>query len=186
MRLFSGTRGHRKPNPKQNCLQNYWDHMNAIEHDAHKLWNETNSSNWFKVLAREAWTGLNMSDALRDGHDYMDEAVGLVAGSTIYSAIATGLLCKALWETACGLAITIGLAKDDGQSHSGNIVKALCFALAAYVMSVVVYLKAAISLISRPLVTALVGWKPQDTNRFYDKEQRFDDIIILDAKGMAM
>ena len=184
MRLFSGTRGHRKPNPKQNCVQNYWDHMNSIEQDAHRLWNKVDTGNWFKVLAGEAWNRTNMLEALRDGHDYTDEIMGAVVGSTVYSAVATGFLALALWEAVCGLAMKAGFVKDDKKDHVTPILKALVFAVAAYVMSLVIYLKSVVSLITRPIITALEGFKAQDTNRFYDNEQRNDDVPATTSFAM--
>lgn len=172
MRLFSGTQGHKKPNPKQNCFQNYMDHLNYKEEHAHRLWKEVNGDNWFRVLGSELLDRANWFSPLRDGHDFADDVLGAFVGVTAYNYATMGFLALSVWEAACGLAMTVGLVKDDGKDHGGNALKALAFAAAAYVMSISVFMISVLSLIIRPLVTAVVSNKPQNVDRFFDNERR--------------
>jgi len=161
----------KKPNPKKNCFQNYGDHLGHHVHQAKQIWHDVHGPNTFSVLAKESWKRIKVFQALRDGHDWVDELGGAIFGTTLATLAAFATLALAIWEACVGLTMRMGMIKNDGGSHFQKAGKNLLCSIAAYVLSVVIYIKSAVSLITRPLVTLITGYKPQDIERFSDNSK---------------
>lgn len=180
MRLFSGTRGHKKPNPKKNMFQNYIDHLNYVEIEGAKIWKRLDRENMLGVLIGETVKRIRIFEALRDGHDYFDEVMGAFVGSTLCTIGAIGLVAYSLWELATALLMKTGLLKQDNESHLNNAVKGISCALTAFVLSMVIHLKSMLSLVTRPLITLFVGFNNQnDVDRFYDNEPQEEPVTVI-------
>lgn len=170
MRLFSGTQGHKKPNPQKNLFQNYIDHLNYIEIEGAKIWKRLDREGMLGVLIIESVKRVKIFEALRDGHDYFDEVLGVLVGSTLCTMAAIGFVAYAVWELATALLMKTGLIKNDNESHWNNAIKGILCAMTAFVMSMVIHLKSMISLVSRPLITLFTGFTKQNVDRFYNNE----------------
>lgn len=178
MRFFANARGHTTANPQQNCFQNYGDHLKSNAKNAMEVFDKLQGPNTFSVLVGETMKRVKIFEALRDGHDYADEVLGAAFGGAILTGAACGMLAMALWELGCSLTMKMGVVKDDGQSHLMKAGKYLLCAIAAYVLSAFIYLKSLISMVTRPIVTLIMGYKPRDmTERFVDNSDRVDPLI---------
>ncbi len=162
----------KKPNPKKNCFQNYGDHLGYHVHQAKQIWHDVHGPNTFSVLAKESWKRVKVFQALRDGHDWVDELGGAIFGTTLASLAACATLALAIWEACVGLTMRMGMVKNDGGNHFQKAGKNLLCSIAAYVISVFIYIKSVVSLITRPIVTLIKGYKPQDIERFSDNSGR--------------
>ena len=175
-------KNHKKPAQYKNFFQNYSDHLNSGESKLREKYPSINeidspkslinalSTVTMKSLSKEVLTHLFIFDALRDGHDYFDEVMGATVVPLAAGIASICLTALAMWETAHALAITAGMAKDDGKPHGGHAIEFLLLAAAAALISVASFIKSAISLISRPIVTLINGANPQDTNRFANED----------------
>lgn len=177
----------KKPSNDKNFFQNYVDHLGYLALEIQKLSNampETFDERQFNQLCKEALGRLNMFDALRDGHDYCDEIVGATVMPLAALSYSLQFSAVAIWEGSISLLSRYGIMDKDGKDHAHIALEGLVCAALALAFAVASFIKSAISLVSRPLVTAVQGFKPQDVDRFYDKTsvtatvraERADDI----------
>lgn len=162
------------PNPKKNFFQNYADHLNYLEDEVKKAWEKMQATKtWdeqLNLIGDEALKRLNIFEKLRDGHDYMDEVVGATALPAMGMILSIASFAAAAWEGAHALAIHFNLAKKDGEDHKENAGNLLLLSAASFVLSIASFLKSAISMITRPIITAISGYAKQDTVRFHNDE----------------
>lgn len=171
MRLFSGTIGHKSPDPRKNMIQNYIDHLSCIEVTGHRIWKKLDRESILGVLLVESMNRIKIFQRLRDGHDYFDEVLGALVGSTLCSIAAVGFVAYSLWELATSVMMNIGILKSDHEPHFDHVVKGMFCAMTAFVMSMVIHMKSMISLVTRPLMTLFFGYNQhQEVDRFYVNE----------------
>lgn len=177
---------HKKPDPKKNFFQNYGEHLNYLEHQAtKKMRGSPDNFNVFldsialESIAQELLDAkhLMVFDALRDGYDYTDELMGasvipvMAMGTALFNA---GM---SIWEGSQALAIRAGFTKNDHIDHGDKAVDNLLLAGLYLAISVISLVKSLASLITRPIATAIHGWKPQDTNRFYSEVAENESLV---------
>lgn len=164
----------KKPSPKKNFFQNYSDHLDYLQLEFKKVWEKLEATRSFEkqldIISDEALKRLNIFERLRDGHDYMDEVIGATAIPAMGMVLSIASFAVAIWEGVQALAIHIGLAKKDSEDHKESAVNALLFSAASFVLSVASFLKSAVSLITRPIITAVKGFAEQDVDRFHNEE----------------
>ncbi|KTD14531.1 hypothetical protein Lgra_0562 [Legionella gratiana] len=164
----------KKPDPKKNFFQNYSDHLDYLQHEFEEFWIKLEKTKKLEerlnLMSNEALKRLNIFERLRDGHDYMDEVVGATALPALGMIVSIGSFAAAVWEGAQALAIHVGLTKKDGEDHKENAANFLLLSAASFALSVASFLKSAISLISRPIITAFYGYAKQDIVRFHNDE----------------
>jgi len=175
-------KNHKKPAHYKNFFQNYDDHINSVESKLkvkYPMMNDIDSAQTLisalskvtmESLSKEVLSHLYIFDALRDGHDYFDEVMGATVVPFAAGLASLGLAALAMWEAAQALAIKVGMKKDDHQSHGSTAVDFILLAAAAAVISAAIFIKSAISLVTRPIVTLVNGAKPQDENRFANED----------------
>lgn len=171
------TNARNKPDPDKNFFQNYSDHLDWLElrlrKDVNKLYpaipdmSELSSACFFTLIDAKH---LLMFDALRDGYDYMDEVLGATVVPLACAAASLGCLGLAIWEGAQEFAIKTGMKKDDFDNHDEKAVNYLAAAGGALAVAMSSLIKSLISLVTRPVITMIQGWKPQDTTRFYNED----------------
>lgn len=122
---------------------------------------------------------LSIFEALRDGYDYFDEVVGATAIPALAGLACLGLAASAIWEGIQELAIKIGLQNNDHDKHLEKAAANLLLAGTAFVISIASFIKSAISLFTRPIVTSINGYKPQNINRFTIEDSIEDDVIAF-------
>lgn len=161
------------PNPKKNFFQNYSDHLKYLNEKFSRSWNKIvkaeSVDEQLALIGHEAFKRLNLFERLRDRYDYMDEIVGATAIPAMSLVASVAALAIAVWQSAQELALITGLAEEhDRKGHLALAGDALFVSAAAFVFAAASFLKSAISLVTRPVVTALEGYEKQDIKRFYD------------------
>ena|SRR3990167_1947241 len=160
----------KKPSKNKNFFQNYADHidyLNKVFHDKYDTYRTLNSDQKILNLIKDtALARLNIFEQLRDAHDYTDEIIGasVIPALSMIASIAT--LALSIWETTKSLMIYLRWRQDDYDNHLNNAGKFLMSAVAAFLLAAISFLKSAISLIIRPIITAIRGFAPQDKERF--------------------
>ncbi|MFW2569543.1 hypothetical protein [Legionella sp. 29fVS95] len=164
--------GQNTPDVKKNFFQNYADHLDFLEEKFKKKGAklmEMTFDDGLAFLSEQALERLKIFESLRDGHDYFDEVVGATAIPLMSLAVATVATAAAIWEGVQDLAIHTGFMKaQDKVSIDKDLQTShyLLVAGAAFLLAAASFLKSAISLISRPVVTAIQGFDKQDEVRF--------------------
>ncbi|STX41201.1 Uncharacterised protein [Legionella donaldsonii] len=178
--------GKKEPDAKQNPVENYVDHahfllikslqkFDTLKEKYGKLEKDGTEASFYDLLSfikKEANKHLTICEKLRDGHDYFDEVVGATAIPALGMIASTAALGMAIWEGAQALAIHAGFKEGTDKEKSAHLENAgtmLLASAAAFVGAVASFLKSAISLVTRPVVTAIEGFAAQDKDRFYDK-----------------
>ena len=174
--FFTNTK---KPSKDKTCFGNYLDHVNYVAHATEDKINRLadlfrhNDESFFDGILQEVSSHMNMFVSLKDGHDYMDEIMGatvLPVASVGVAIVATGYAFSCL----CAVALTAcGVLERDNYKYQENKDKALILlitALALAIVSLVSFVKSALSLVTRPVVTAFQGWAPQDVERFRNED----------------
>ena len=175
---------HKKPSSKKNMFQNYFDHLCHLAVVGAKLYEKQvplNVPGKLDLLIKEVASRFNIFDSLRDGHDYFDEVVGATVIPYLVDAVAIGMAGMAIVETALALAIKARVMKDDGNEHMEKAMNYLLYAVVASVFSMVIFIKSAISLVTRPLATLIRNYKPQDEDRFYQIDVAKRNVEIIDS-----
>ncbi len=166
-RLFSG---HKKPDRNKNFFQNYSDHLNYLQDKYSEAWEEFKNQATFDqkldFIGEQALERLTLFEKLRDGHDYFDEVIGATALPALGLVISIATLGMALWEGIRALVIHTGLARGDAKEHQMEAREDLLVSGLSFLGAIASFLKSAVSLITRPLVTALRGYEPQNKERF--------------------
>lgn len=166
-----------KPNKRKSFFENYSDHAKYLLIDGIERIKSTNPRSPEDALVagvNELFTlkRLTTFDALRDGYDYFDEVVGATAVPLIGLGISIGTLGLSIWEGAQALAIKMGMMNNDYNNHGDVALASLLVSATSFVVAAASFVKSIISLVTRPIVTAIQGWKeqPSSEKRFYDEE----------------
>ncbi|AHE67580.1 hypothetical protein [Legionella oakridgensis] len=169
----------KKPASEKSFMQNYGDHLKHVEHQAnltyYRFLSYQSYSKQFSLLGEQMRERIKIFQALYDGYDYADEILGATIVPILSVANTVVFTVAALWEGMQALSIRIGLARDDGDHHSRLAMSYLLGAGAFLLFSAVSLVKSAISLITRPLITMVHGFKPQDTERFYNEDGAYEE-----------
>ena len=161
---FTLTMFHKKPNPQKNFFENYISHaifiIGHLDQDYHFSdigCSMREFSNNLNTSCQNLWNikHLLIFDPLRDGYDYTDEILGATAVSALFLLVS---------QLSIGMALAQLCGGKDKTKTSLNFLLTACNTLA---ISCISFIKSLISLVSRPIVTAISGWKPQNINRFY-------------------
>lgn len=167
-------RGQKKPDPNKNFFLNYSDHLDYLQMKYEKRWNKLvrleGLEERFNFLVKQALKHISIFEQLRDGYDYFDEVVGATALPVVSLVVSIAEIGIALWESFRALIINIGLANHDGEDHLENAGFSLFTSAAAFLTSMASFLKSAISLVTRPIVTAIYGFEKQDKDRFINED----------------
>ena len=161
---------HKKPSIDKNFFQNYSDHLDYIYSIFQEKSSEFNSLSSTPELLHfikdTALERLKMFEQLRDAYDYTDEILGATALPALGMLASIATLACCVWETMKGIMISFGWRNDDYTSHSRKACEHLMLAVAAFTLACASFLKSAISLVTRPIVTAVQGFAPQNKERF--------------------
>lgn len=168
-----------KPEDDLNFFANYWNHCLAIRENHHHLFEGAKKredakmpiGSFLKTTAHIASKKLNFFDPLIDGHDYLDEFMGVtfipvaLVGLTVMASLLAAL------KTLHSIAIVTNLATEPSEQHVGEeALESLIFAITFPVIAVASIVKCSISLIIRPISTLIQGFHPfddDDEHRFY-------------------
>lgn len=167
-------RGQKTPDPRKTFFQNYSDHLDYLQAKYEKTWNKLverkGLEERFNFLVKHAQKHISIFEQLRDGYDYFDEVVGATAFPVVSLLASIAGVGIALWESFRALIIKIGLANHDGEDHLAHAGFSLFTSAAAFLTSIASFLKSAISLVTRPIVTAIYGFEKQDKDRFINED----------------
>ncbi|GGI91253.1 hypothetical protein [Legionella impletisoli] len=178
--MSSFFRKQKKPSNQKNTFENYYDHVNCLIEDLTETINEIDGEFYkgninvaFSKVNREFLKRLNLFEPLYDRYDYLDEIGGAIVVPILGISIALASLSFALWEGIQLLAIKTRIKQDDGEKHNDKAIQCLLFSGANFLISVYYSIKSVISLITRPLMTLITGWKKEDEPRFI-REDSFE------------
>jgi hypothetical protein len=141
-----------------------------------RYFNETNFEDKMMYLYGEAKKRLTLTEALRDGHDYFNEVLGATVLPLLGLAATIGLLFAAAYQGILTLINNCFPDCLDGGSNTENYeenAQELAFlALVSFSASVASLLNSIVSLVSRPIMTAInnFSFKEQDVARFYNDD----------------
>ena len=167
------TTGQKKPDAKKNFFQNYVDHLEFLERRySHQL---KNNQYQIKNLGEMAFVGssslldakhLLIFEPLRDGHDYADEFLGASLIPLASSLVSIGSLLTAFSELAQMALIKASLMRNNHEDHTDKAISYLAASATSILLCLASLFKSVVSIFSRPFVTMIQGWKPQDEVRF--------------------
>lgn len=160
-----------KPSSHKGSYQNYVEHLNFLYGDArakYTTYSSSSSSNAarFTLLGKQAAARFHMTEAFHDRYDVADELFGATIAPFAFGLVGTAATLISIWEAGHMLAIKAGLARDDHKPHGDRAVMFFVASLAVSAFAFIVFLKSAVSLVSRTGFTLLDGWKPSTTDRF--------------------
>jgi hypothetical protein len=166
--------GHKKPDRNKNFFQNYSEHLNYLQNQYAKAWQEFQEQATFAqkldFIGDQALKRLNMFEKLRDGHDYFDEVVGATALPALGLVVSIATISMALWEGIHVLAIHAHLIGGSKAEHQSEAQEDLLISGLSFLGAIASFLKSAISLITRPIITAVKGFEEQNTVRFITED----------------
>ncbi|MFI4919118.1 MAG: hypothetical protein ACHP65_06145 [Legionellales bacterium] len=158
------------PDENKNFFQNYLDHLDALfmqweQKSKHgfQLWSEPEADNFIKFLVQETLGYCTMLDKLRDGYDYYDEIMGVTALPILATLGSVVALTAAIYKGASAL---VHIGGVDGDDSAADAVTALIMSALLLAAALGSLLKSALSLVSRPVVTAFQGYGTQNVDRF--------------------
>ncbi|WP_133129788.1 hypothetical protein [Legionella yabuuchiae] len=173
----------KKPSRTKNTFQNYYDHINCLLEDLTETMNDIENdlsqgdvNTALSKISQEVLKRLTMLEPIYDRYDYFDEIVGATAVSLLGISISLTSLALAFWESIQLLAINAGIKQKDGENHSNKAIQCLLFSGAMLLVGVCFFLKSSVSLLSRPLMTLIEGWKEDDKARF-TREDSFESWV---------
>lgn len=162
------------PDPKKNFFENYSDHLDFLiqkfEQKFQQMQQMNSAMDMLRFIGKEALRRLSMFEQLRDRYDYFDEVVGATAMPALGLITSIASIGAALWEGTLTLAIKTGLKRNDYEDHLTNAGDFLLISVASILLSIASFLKSVISLVTRPIVTALQGYAEQDEDRFHNED----------------
>lgn len=158
---------HNTPDTKRTFFQNYLDHLFYLEESALIDFMEVMEKKDPGYLTQKAAKHNTIFKPFRDRFDYLDDVLGATVTPMAFILGATTLLNYALYEGAIALAIKTKLRENDFKNHGVQASLFIAGAFLCFALSLAIFLKSVVSLITRPLVTAYEGYQEQDTPRFY-------------------
>jgi hypothetical protein len=115
----------------------------------------------------------------RDAHDFTD----VLLGATVTAILGVGTTIAFLFSTINGLINTLGDAITFSMSseinYCGQILDPIVVGLTLLIISIALAIHSMFSLLTRAIATAVMGFAPQDTPRFYYEEK---DILTEDEE----
>ncbi|WP_298627384.1 hypothetical protein [uncultured Legionella sp.] len=170
------------PDPQKNFFENYSDHLGFLiikfEQKFLQLQQMDSAQNALHFISKEALRRLNMFEQLRDRYDYFDEILGATALPALCLITSIASLSAALWESTQALAIKTGFTRNDNEDHLTDAGGFLLISVASILFSIASLLKSAISIVTRPIVTALQGYAEQDEDRFHNEESMVGRVLF--------
>lgn len=178
---FFSSHHNKKPDSKKNSFQNYFDHVkssiykeiNQLE-ELEKSLQSQSANEYEKCAARiqhrsqNLFASLNALEPIRDRYDYMDDVLTAVGVYLCKSAVILGGCAYSLFQAGYWAGIKTNLLQDDGKDHGAKALCGVAYTLALTAECFVRLANAVVSLISRPIFTAVKGYREQpDENRFY-------------------
>jgi len=178
------------PNPRKNFVDNYGEHLEAVNvrtsQAEHDFWETESAYDRLVFIRRELAAHIHCSEVLYDGYDYADVLMGTTAVPLFSALDAVVASVFATWHGLNSLAVMAGCADDDEGKHADNALGYLMIAAGLLVFTLVGLVDSLISLLSRPLLTAIYGSKPQDCPRFHGyRETDHDDDSFDDDPSLA-
>lgn len=172
---------HKKPDSKKNSFQNYFDHMkSSIDKEIKQIRQleqkiqKHDLNEYEKCAARvnhraqNLFASLNALEPICDRYDYMDDVFTAVAIHLCKPVIILAGCAYSLFEAGYWAGIKTNLLEDDGQDHAAKALCGIAYTLALTAECFIRLANAVVSLISRPIFTAVKGYREQpDENRFY-------------------
>jgi hypothetical protein len=162
-----------KPDPKKNTISNYDDHMicRGVKFERkikelNRLLQSGDIEGELSIANQEVLARINFLDPLIDKYDYFDEIFGATGMPLLTGLAALGAAGYGLIQGAQSLSIGLGLIQDDGEHHAKQALGYFCVAAIALVATIVGAITHGLSLLTRPIATAIEGWKESDENRF--------------------
>lgn len=166
------------PDSKKNFFQNYSDHMDYLQKYYYEGWlkyrNIRTLEEKLDFIEKHALQRLTVFERLRDAHDYFDEVVGATALPALGLLVSVASLGLALWEGVKLLAAFAGLGHVSAKEYKENVIEALIISAATFLLSITSFLKSAVSIISRPVITCIKGYEKQDKDRFLVEKTVFN------------
>ncbi len=148
------------PFRNQSFFQNYGAHVNELAHQARNVrdeFGEATNVDRFKIIQTQTLKRLRMFDPFYDRFDVADEILGATILPLLIASAGLVSTSVAIWEAGHMLAIKAGIARNDGQAHGDRAVMFFLAGFALSLVSSVIFLKSAISLLSRTLATVIDG-----------------------------
>lgn len=174
MRLFGKqiTSYDKTPNPEKGFLQNYDDHLNYLLKGFSERFEKLGKGrkSLLEFLDEEISLHMHITERLRDGYDLFDEVVGATVVPTLAGLTALTTAALAIFEGAQDLAIHMQWMKPKDKTQvcsDFDTSDYLSFAAISLTIAVVSFAKSVLSLIARPINTAINGWEKQNKDRFY-------------------
>ena len=175
MRFFNTSVTSRQctPHPNKSFLQNYDDHVKLfLKDDMVSLTKDYTDpyKDKYAILRREIIARFGLFDSLCDHYDYFDEVIGATVIPCLSLFVVEITAIFAIIEGIYALAIRMRACRDDHADHVDAMINALITSGLALIFAASYFLKSVVSLCTRPLVTTIKGFKPQDKFRFYDED----------------
>lgn len=157
------------PSNRKTFFQNYYDHLQFIRRDFFKDDKLKITRQNVEDVTKHILDAKRIScfDGLRDKYDYCDEIMGATIVPILGAVIFLGGVINAIWEGLQLLATQCGFIPFDTRDHSENAIVSLMAAGSTLVIAAATFIKSLISVFTRPLVTFVSGWQPQNVDRFY-------------------
>ena len=183
----------RVPNANLSFFENYQNHVTALFDDYTNA-NKVRSDAAQAVFLNDKLYGyFKAFDSLYDVYDFTDEVVGATIVPLALSAVSILALGGAVFEAMHQVAIELGIVENDiptgvmdalgdlmkgrtdrfenlvngNPSHGENAFGLLIIALLAAALAIVSFVKSAVSIITRPIATALDEFGPDEAQ--YDR-----------------
>lgn len=158
-------------NHNKNFFQNYFDHMNVLAQHSNNAFEAFKTNENIGYILNGMVARLDPFEPLCDAHDFLDEVIGIVVRPIISISFAFYYAGAAIAEIVNALVNKEENSEDVNPKHSikakNNATVALYYAL----FSIAAFVKSVISIITRPLVTAIKGFEErEEDNRFHNDD----------------
>lgn len=184
-----------KPDPNKNFIENYKDHVLCLTKKFDDRWEQGLTATGCKLLERKSlrfnffretrgmprsFRGFNrehliadevlshwtLFQPLRDGHDYVDELMGATVVPALFCPLAVYQAGYSFMTGLAFLMVQSGLMHDYYQSYGTKAINDLFTAGIFFLGAGASLAKSTISLVTRPMATALLGFEASDIERF--------------------
>lgn len=160
-------------------FQNYGYHVNELAHQTKRTWTqfgEANNLERLNIVKSQTLKRLNIFDPFYDRFDVADEVLGATVVPFIIGTAGVASTFASIWEAGHMLAIKAGIAKNDGQAHGDRAVMFFLAGIALSIFSFLIFLKSAVSLVTRTIATMIDGKANSTEARFNDKDY-FSEVV---------
>jgi hypothetical protein len=140
--------------------------LTADGEEIYRKFSYGSNSRRLSIIKDETLQRLRMLDGFYDRYDVADEVLGATVIPWAIGAAATGAFLYAVWEAGFMLAIKGGLVRNDHENHGDRAVMAFLASVALAALTVVIFAKSLISLVTRTLVTLTDGYSTPNQSRF--------------------